>query len=83
MPKFDSMYLLEVYNTSIPGERTLFKRRISECILSIEEWIDHHAQKWVFYAVDIKHDGYGNGAVYLRGDNTPVFEFTTTAIAAI
>lgn len=83
MPKSIPMYLLEVYDTSIPGNRRLFKRRISGSILSIEDWMNDNAQKWAFYAVDVTHDGYGNGVVYIRGDKTPVFEFTTSNIAVI
>jgi hypothetical protein len=77
------MFLLEVYNVTDPSNRYLFKRRISGSILSIEDWIDSNAQKWAFYAVDVTHDGNGNGAVYIRGDKNPIFEFTTTNIAII
>ena len=77
------MFLLEVYNVTDPSNRYLFKRRISGSILSIEDWVDFNAQKWALYTVDIKHDGYGNGAVYIHGDKTPIFEFTTTNITVI
>lgn len=83
MPKTNSMFLLEVYNVTDPGNRYLFKRRISDSIMSIEDWVNDHAKKWAFYAVDVTHDGYGNGKVYIRGDKTPIFEFTTTSIAVI
>ena len=77
------MFLLEVYDVADPDNRRLFKRRISGSILSIEDWVEYNAHVWASSSVFIKQDGYGNGVICILGNNTPIFEFTTTAIATI
>ena len=79
-----SMFLLEVYEKSIYGNPMLFKRRISDSIMSIEDWIDANAQKWVLFPVSVEHDGYGNGKIYLSNNRDVVpYEFRTINIATI
>ena len=83
MSKTSSMFLLEVYDVTDPSDSRIHKRRISESIMSIEDWIDDNAHKWCFYAVDVHHDGYGNGKICIRGDKNAIFEFTSRNIAVI
>ena len=76
------MFLLEVYRVDSFG-RTLFKRRISDNECKLADWVIDHAQKWSFYAVDILPYPNCDGAVFIRGDKTPIFEFTITKIAMV
>ena len=79
------MYLLEVYQNSIFfSTPELFKRRISSDICTIEEWIDTNVQKWVSVPVQVEHDGYGNGKIYLSGcSDSPMYTFQTNHIGVI
>lgn len=72
MKKF--MFLVEVYDCN----NVLFKRRISDNITSIEEWLDDVAQNWVLLPIEVEHDGYGNGKVVLAGNHDiVVYTFST------
>lgn len=79
-----SMYLLEVCEKNLYGNEYIFKRRISDNISSIEDWIKANAQKWVLLPVSVDCDGYGNGSIYLSYDHNCVLcTFRTTNIATI
>lgn len=79
-----SMYLLEVCEKSIYGNECPFKRRISDSISSIEDWLNANAQKWVLLPVSVDCDDYGNGSIYLSDNpNCVVYTFRTTNIATI
>jgi len=79
----NDMFLLEVY--AIGTAPTLFKRRISNNISSIEDWIELHAQKWAVLPVAVHYtDAYGNGTVSLKNDpNCVLYKFSTHNIAVI
>lgn len=72
------MFLLEVWSDRV------FKRRISESISAIEDWIDANAQKWVTVPVEVYHDGDGGGTIHFKGDRSCVFyKFSSTNIAVV
>ena len=79
------MYLLEVYQHSIFWSNPeLFKRRLSNDVSSIEEWINDNAPKWTNVPVQVEHDGHGNGKVYLPGcSDSPMYTFQTSNISVI
>lgn len=75
-----SMFLLQVYDCNC----AVFKRRISDNLSSIEDWVSENAQKWALLPVEVEHDGYGNGKVFLANDrNCVVFTYSATNIAVI
>jgi hypothetical protein len=79
-----SMFLLEVYEKSIYGNKHIVKRRISDNISSIEDWIKSNAQRWALLPVTVECDYYGNGKIYLSDDpNCVLYSFSTTNIATI
>lgn len=76
-----SMFLLEVvdYSTKRP-----FKRRISDSIGNIEDWLEANAQKWSLIPIEIDHDDYGNGIIYIKDDPKCILHtFSTKNIAII
>ena len=76
----NSMFLLEVRNSS----NEVFKRRITDNLCAVEDWIEHNAQKWAVLPVQVEHNGYGGGEVYLANSrNSVVFTYTSTAIGII
>ena len=79
-----SMFLLEVCEKSIYGNPMPFKRRISDNIDSIEEWIKSNAQKWALLPVAVECDYYGNGSIYLSDDPQCIlYTFRTVNISTI
>lgn len=75
-----SMFLLQVYDCN----SVVFKRRISDDLSAIEDWVDENAPKWSLLPVKVEHDGYGNGKVFLANDqNCVVFTYSATNIAVI
>lgn len=81
MLKNKPMYLLEVFD--VTSNRYLFKRRISDNIDSIEDWVMANAQKWVLLPIEVECDGYGCGKVCLYNNHGTIYEFKTTAIGVI
>lgn len=75
-----SMFLLQVYDCNC----TVFKRRISDNLSSIEDWVSENAQKWAWLPVKVEHDGYGHGKVFLADNRDSVlFTYSATNIAVI
>jgi len=75
------MFLLEVFEKSALTGTQLFKRRISDNIQSIEDWIMSNAQKWSLLPITVECDEFGNGVVSLSNDaNCTLYEFKTTNI---
>lgn len=83
MSKMSEMFLLEVFETSSLTGAHLFKRRISDNIQSIEDWIMSNAQKWSTLPVIVKYSNYGNGIICLECSHKVLYEFKTTNIALI
>lgn len=79
----NDMFLLKVY--VIGTTPNLFKRRISNSIGSIEDWIESHAQKWAVLPVAVHYDdAYGNGTVSLKNDpDCVLYKFRTSNIGVI
>jgi len=77
------MFLLEVFDKSSLTATHLFKRRISDNIQSIEDWIISNAPKWSTLPVIVKCSNYGNGIIYLECSHKVLYEFKTTNIALI
>lgn len=74
------MFLVEVFDkSSLTGTR-LFKRRISDNIQSIEDWIRLTAPKWSTLPVIVKCSNYGNGIICLECSHKILYEFKTTNI---
>ena len=68
------MFLLQVYDCNC----TVIKRRISDNLDSIEDWVSENAQKWALLPVEVEHDGYGRGKVFLASNRDCVL-FTYSA----
>lgn len=79
-----SMFLLEVYVDSSYGASMPFKRRISDSVDAIEEWLKSNAQKWASLPIAVECDNYGDGIIYVSNDKDCVlYKFRTTSIAVI
>lgn len=84
MKKHTTMFLLEVYDRTIYGNKHLFKRRISDSIGNIEDWLHEHAPNWAIVPVEIKCDEYGSGIIHIKGhEESDLFTFYTTEIAMV
>lgn len=78
------IFLLEVFDKSSLTGTQLFKRRISDNIQSIEDWVVSNAPKWSLLPVTVECDEFGNGTVFLSNDaNCTLYEFHTHNIAVI
>lgn len=75
-----SMFLVEVYTYIDP---TLYRRRISENLYAIEDWLETYAQSWADYPIKIECDEYCNGTIKLCSDDTILYTFSTTNIKVL
>lgn len=77
------MYLVEIYD----AQGKLFKRRISNNLSKIEDWILANYRKWTSYPSPVIHlDDYGCGDIIQHYDDldyVQIFKVVTANIATI
>ena len=72
-----SMLLLEVFDR----DGNLIKRRISDNVYSIEDWLNANAFKWASVPVEVECDMYGDGTIHANG--AIWYTFHTTSIGTV
>lgn len=74
----NSMFLLEVYYG-----HTLYKRRISDSIEAIHDWLFDNAVKWENAVLDIVTTDDCHGTICLHNSKRVLYTFKITNIAVI
>ena len=77
--KDNFMLLVEVFHCDIDGKE-LFRRRIADNYVVVEDWIKSEARNWALCEVNIECDAYASGKIRRADTAETIFVFKTTNI---